>query len=300
MNHGIVFDDTWKEVDDLEILIKRLKAKKVKDGKMKGGIIVIMMFYSDPGWSRELGPSSEISEKRVVWEESGHDHAAFVKELGVLRTRADRARSREEAFEAKEEFVLALEAAEAGGNQWSYLLPQIHVNLGISLEGDGMGISDDVKAFQRITRLSRCDVELLKAMTENNALVSYSEILSVLDELESGRVDLGMFFAVLAPICGGTAERRKPVAFDALYGDLLHQIVKGHLHSLTCVMSSLVKLESVDRNRHGYHVCSVCRYPVIGSWFKEMKSHFSLCSQCYSEGKVPPTFKLEEYKFTCS
>ncbi|KAG5542927.1 hypothetical protein RHGRI_015875 [Rhododendron griersonianum] len=63
------------------------------------------------------------------------------------------------------------------------------------------------------------------------------------------------------------------------------------------VMSGLVKVESVDRNCHGNHVFSVCRYPVIGSRFKEMKSHFSLSSQCYSEGKVPPTFKLEEYKF---
>ncbi|XP_058220707.1 uncharacterized TPR repeat-containing protein At1g05150-like [Rhododendron vialii] len=639
-NHGIVFDDTWKVVDDLEILIKRLKAKQVKDGKMKGGDNSNNDVYSDPGWSRELGPSSEISDKRIVWEESGHDYAVFVKDLGVLRTRADGARSREEAFdghmaigrvlyehqlykealvsfkracelqptdvrphfragncsyvlgrhgEAKEEFVLALEAAEAGGNQWSYLLPQIHVNLGISLEGEGMVISScehyreaailcpthfralkllgsalfgvgeykaavkaleeaiylkndyadahcdlasalhamgddenaikefqkaidlkpghvdalynlgglymdmgryqrasemytrvltvwpnhwraqlnkavsllgageneeakkalkealkmtnrvelhdaishlkqlqkkrlkgnggangeeafiivepskfktatekttlrqelaialDVRAFQRITRLSRCDVELLKKeMTENNAPVSYSgmgvpeksirkaslevilrrllnflkpetfvgavkainqKILSVLDESESGRVDLGMFFAVLAPIFGGTAERRKRVAFDALlwrpvnedstqiqkvdaqlYIKLLRAIyipslgmseileIHGETDSAMMsftefiamfddpdwgfgVMSGLVKLESVDRNRHGNHVCSVCRYPVIGSRFKEMKSHFSLCSQCYSEGKVPPTFKLEEYKF---
>ncbi|KAG5542942.1 hypothetical protein RHGRI_015886 [Rhododendron griersonianum] len=99
--HGIVFDDTWKVVDDLEILIKRLKAKQVKDGKMKGGDNSNIVVYSDPGWSRELGPSSEISEKRVVWEESGHDYAAFVKELGVLRTRADGARSREEAFDGQ-------------------------------------------------------------------------------------------------------------------------------------------------------------------------------------------------------
>ncbi|KAK6939385.1 hypothetical protein RJ641_028916 [Dillenia turbinata] len=35
-NHGIVFDDTWKIVDDLEILVKRLKAKPIKDVKMKG------------------------------------------------------------------------------------------------------------------------------------------------------------------------------------------------------------------------------------------------------------------------
>ncbi|MFS7934265.1 putative tetratricopeptide-like helical domain superfamily [Helianthus anomalus] len=43
--------------------------------------------------------------------------------------------------EGKDEFVLALDVAEAGGNQWAYLLPQIHVNLGISLEVEGMAIS---------------------------------------------------------------------------------------------------------------------------------------------------------------
>lgn len=190
-HHGIVFDDTWKIVDDLEILIKRLTLKQAKDGKLKGDNSNLDAF-SDAGWSRELGPSSEISEKRVFWDESGHDYSAFVKELGVLRNRADAARSREEAFdghmaigrvlyehqlfkealvsfkracelqpvdvrphfragnclyvlcrykEAKEEFFLALEAAEAGGNQWSYLLPQIYVNLGIALEGEGMVLS---------------------------------------------------------------------------------------------------------------------------------------------------------------
>ncbi|KAJ6405856.1 hypothetical protein OIU84_013761 [Salix udensis] len=80
-NHGIVFDDTWKIVDDLEILVKRLKAKQAKDGKYKADNFDA---FSDAGWSRELGPSSEISDKRVFWEESGNDYALFVKELGVL------------------------------------------------------------------------------------------------------------------------------------------------------------------------------------------------------------------------
>ncbi|KAK2998479.1 hypothetical protein RJ639_023959 [Escallonia herrerae] len=634
-NHGIVFDDTWKLVDDLEILIKRLRVKQMKDGKMKGDNFDV---FSDAGWSRELGPTTD--DKRVVWEESGHDYTVFVKELGVLRSRADGARSREEAFdghmaigrvlyehqlfkealvsfkracelqptdvrphfragnclyvlgrhsEAKEEFLLALDAAEAGGNQWAYLLPQIHVNLGIALEGEGMvigacehyreaailcpthfralkllgsalfGVGEykaavkaleeaiymkhdyadahcdmasalhamgddddaikefqkaidlkpghvdalynlgglymdmgryqrasemytrvlgvwpnhwraqlnkavsllgageteeakksmkealkmtnrvelhdaishlkqlqkkrlkgngggngeeafiivepskfkvvgdktmvrqelanalDIRAFQRITRLSRCDVDLLKKeMNENDTPVSYSgsgapeksirkaslegilrrllsflkpetfvgavkainqKILSVLDESESGRVDLGMFFAVLAPICTGPLDRRKRVVFDALlwrqvdaggtqikkvdavgYIKLLRSIyIPSHgfsemmeIHGETDtsmvslaeylvmfddtdwgfgIMSTLLKLESGDRNRHGSHACAICRYPVIGSRFKEMKSHFSLCSQCYSEGKVPPTFKQEEYRF---
>lgn len=636
-NHGIVFDDTWKLVDDLEILIKRLKAKQSKDGKLKNDNSDV---YSDPGWSRELGPSSELSDKRVVWDESGHDYAVFVKELGVLRSRADGARSREEAFdghmalgrvlydhqlfkealvsfkracelqpadvrphfragnclyvlgrhrEAKEEFLLALDAAEAGGNQWAYLLPQIHVNLGIALEGEGMVISAcehyreaailcpthfralkllgsalfgvgeykaavkaleeaiymkndyadahcdlasalhamgdddnaikefqraidlkpghidalynlgglymdmqryqrasemytrvltvwpnhwraqlnkavallgagenedakkalkealkmtnrvelhdaiahlkqlqkrrlkgngngnaeeafiivepskfktvgekttlrpelatalDIRAFQRITRLKRCDVEILKKeMNETDVPVSYSgsgapeksirkasleeilrkllgflkpetfveavkainqRILSVLDDSESGRVDLGMFFALLAPLCGGTPEKRKRIVYDALlwrpvnegstqikkmdsqrYIKLLRAIyIPSHgaseileIHgdvdtSLVSfqeflvmfddldwgfgIMNTLLKLEVGDRNRHGNHCCATCRYPIIGSRFKEMKSHISLCSQCYSEGKVPPSCKQEEYKF---
>lgn len=634
-NHGIVFDDTWKLVDDLEILIKRLKSKQSKDGKLKNDNSDV---YSE-GWSRELGPSTEITDKRVNWEETGHDYAVFVKELGVLRSRADGSRSREEAFdghmaigrvlydqhlfkealvsfkracelqpadvrphfragnclyvlgrhsESKEEFLLALEAAEAGGSQWAYLLPQIHVNLGIALEGEGMVISAcehyreaailcpthfralkllgsalfgvgeykaavkaleeaiymksdyadahcdlasalhamgdddnaikefqraidlkpghvdalynlgglymdmgryqrasemytrvlsvwpnhwraqlnkavallgageteeakkalkealkmtnrvelhdavahlkqlqkkklkgngggngeeafiivepskfksvgekttlradlstalDIRSFQRITRLNRCDVDQInKEMNETDVPMSYSggvpeksirkasleeilhrllkflkpetfigavkainqKVLSVLDESESGRLDLGMFFAVLAPVCGGSPDKRKRIAYEALlwrpvnegrnqirktdaqrYIKLLRAIyipsqgaseileIHGEMDTSLVslaeftamfddpdwgfgIMSTLLKLESGDRNRHGSHVCAICRYPIIGSRFKEIKSHFSLCSQCYSEGKVPPTSKQEEYRF---
>lgn len=636
-NHGIIFDDTWKLIDDLEILIKRLKAKQSKDGKSKNDNSDA---FSDVGWSTELGPSGEI-EKRVVWDEKSHYYATFVKELGVLRSRADGARSRPEAFdghmaigrvlydhclvkealvsfkraceltpsdvrshfragncfyvlgkhsEAKAEFSLALDAAEIGGNQWAYLLPQIHVNLGIALEGEGMllgacehyreaailcpthfralkllgsalfGVGEykaavkaleesiylkndyvdahcdlasalhalgdddnaikefqkaidlkpghvdalynlgglymdmgryqrasemytrvlgvwpnhwkaqlnkavallgageteeakkslkealkmtnrvelhdaishlkqlqkrrlrgngnggnnevafitvesekfktvgektalraelavalDIRSFQRITRLNRCEIELIKKeMSESDVPVSYSgrgvpeksirkaslevilqkllnflkpetfvgaikainqKILSVLDESESGRVDLGMFFAIIAPLCGGSVDKRKQIAYESLlwrpvnetntqikrsdaenYIKLLRTIyipshgiseileIRGENDDsmislnefLTMfddkewgfgVMPALLKLETSDRNRHGSHMCATCRYPVIGSRFKEMKSHFSLCSQCYCEGKVPATFKKDEYRF---
>lgn len=63
------------------------------------------------------------------------------------------------------------------------------------------------------------------------------------------------------------------------------------------IMTTLLKLETGDMSCHGCHACSVCRCPIIGSLFKEMKSHFSLCNHCYSEGKVPPTFKQGEYEF---
>ncbi|CAI9116862.1 OLC1v1018132C1 [Oldenlandia corymbosa var. corymbosa] len=636
-NHGIVFDDTWKLVDDLDSSIVKLRTKG-KDGKLKNDNSDM---FSDPGWSRELGPSTDSSEKKVFWEESSHDYAVFLKELGALRSRADGARSREEAFdghmalgrvlydyhmykealvcfkracelqptdvrphfragnclyvlakhgEAKGEFLQALEAAETGGNQWAYLLPQIHVNLGIALEGEGMVLSAcehyreaailcpthyralkllgsalfgvgefkaavkaleeaiymkndyadahcdlasalhamgdddnaikefqkaidlkpghvdalynlgglymdmgryqrasemytrvlavwpnhwkaqlnkavsllgageteeakkalkealkmtnrvelhdavahlkqlqkrrlkgngngngeesfiivepskfktvgertmlrpdlanalDIRTFQKVTRLNRCDVDLIKKqINESDVPVSYSgsglpeksmrkaalevilrkllsflkpetfvgavkainqKILSMLDESESGRVDLGLFFAVIAPLCGGTPDRRKRVAYDALlwrpvneegstqikrsdaqrYIKLLRAIyipsqgvsemleihgeADASLVTLTefitmfddqdwgfGIMSTLLKLETGDRNRHGRHICATCRYPIIGSRFKEIKSHFSLCSQCYSEGKVPPTCKLEEYRF---
>lgn len=637
-NHGIVFDDTWKLVDDLEIIIKRLKAKQMKEGKVKNDNSDV---YSDAGWSRELGPSSELTDnRRVNWVESGHDYAAFVKDLGVLRSRADGARSREEAFDghmaigrvlyenllykealisfkracelqpvdvrphfragnclyalgkyedADEEFQLALEAAETGGNQWAYLLPQIHVNLGIALEGQGMVLSacehyreaailypthyralkllgsalfgvgeyraavkaleeaifmkpdyadahcdlasalhalgDDeraivefqkaidlmpghvdalynlgglymdigryqrasemytrvltlrpnhwraqlnkavsllgageseeakkamkealkmtnrvevhdaithmkqlqkkklkgnggvngespfntveaskfktvndktisrqdlanaleIRAFQRISRLNRCDVDFVKnEINESNVPMSFSgtgvpeksirknalegilrrllsflrpetfqeavraineRILSVLDESGLGRVDIGMFYALIAPLCVGSPDKRKRVAFEALlwrpinegssqlrkadaarYIKLLRAIylpsrgesemleMHGETDTSTAslneflamfddrdwgfgIMSSLVKLESGDRMRHGRHICSVCRYPLVGSRFKEVKTGFSLCNQCYSEGKVPSSVKLEEYMF---
>ncbi|CAH1428206.1 unnamed protein product [Lactuca virosa] len=472
-NHGIIFDDTWKLVDDLEILIKRLKTKQMKDLKTKGEHSDA---FSDPGWSRELGPSMEMN-KQIIWDETRHDYTIFVKELGVLRSRADGSRSREEAFdghmaigrllydqqlfkealvcfkracelqptdvrphfragncyyvldqqtESKEEFILALDAAEAGALQRSrhslpysffralkllgsalfgageykaavkaleeaiYLkndYPDAHcdlasalhamgnddnavkefqkaidlkpghvdalynlgglymdmgryqrasevytrvlglwpnhwraqVNKAVSLLGAGEteeakkslkealkmtsrvelhdalshlkqlqkkkgngngnrnGIGEDafiviepskfktlgekttlrqelataleIRSFQRVTRLFRCDVELLKKeMNDSKTPLTYSgygvpeksirkaalesilrrllgflkpetfvgsvkainlKILSVLDESESGRVDLGMFFAVLAPICGGSPENEK-------------------------------------------------------------------------------------------
>ncbi|CAA7049543.1 unnamed protein product [Microthlaspi erraticum] len=643
-NHGIVFDDTWKLVDDLESLLKRLKSK---DGKLKSdnnNNNNNVDAFSDAGWSRELGPSSDISDKRIIvtLEESSHDYTVFVKELGVLRSRADGARSKEEAFdghiaigkvlhdhqlfkealvsfkracelqptdvrphfragnclyglgrfkESKDEFLLAKEAAESGGSsQWSYLLTQIYVNLGIALEGEGMvlsaceyyreaailcpthyralkllgsgllgvgecraavkaleeaifmkpdyadahcdlasslhalgederavevfqraidlrpghvealynlgglymdlgrfqrasemyarvlavrpkhwraqvnkavsllgageseeakralkealkmtnrvelhdaishlkelqkkkkvneegpfvvvepsrfktvgekttlrpdlAIAIEIRAFQRVTRLGKCDVEgIRREMRRNDVPVSYSgngrptksirkpnleeilrrllnvlkpetfqgavkaineKILSVLDDSGSGRVDLGLFYAVVAPLCGGHPDKRKRVAFDALlwrpvneggssqitrrdavkYIKLLRAIyipsqgmsemleVHGEGGDDTSsstvtfseflgmyddlewgfgIMSTVVRLEARDRNRHGNQVCSVCRYPVIGSRFKEVKTGFSLCNQCYSEGKVPPTFKQqEEYRF---
>ncbi|OAY71112.1 putative TPR repeat-containing protein, partial [Ananas comosus] len=114
----------------------------------------------------------------------------------------------------------------------------------------------DIRAFQRLTRLGRCDVELLrKEMSETDVPISYSgtgvpeksirkaplevilrrllrslkpdsfqgaikvineRVLSVLDASGSGRVDLGMFFAVIAPICHGSTDRRKRVVYDAL------------------------------------------------------------------------------------
>ena len=46
-NHGIIFND-------MEILIKRLKSKQVKDGKLRGENFDA---YSDAGCSRELGPT---------------------------------------------------------------------------------------------------------------------------------------------------------------------------------------------------------------------------------------------------
>ncbi|KAH7278316.1 hypothetical protein KP509_38G035400 [Ceratopteris richardii] len=114
----------------------------------------------------------------------------------------------------------------------------------------------DVRQFQKHTRFNRCDVSNLKRelsqvllpnpsqqtivsekmirkdALENivHSLLSFlkpeafqgaiklvnERILLPIDSTASGRVDLGMVFSVFALICGGSLERRKRVAFDAL------------------------------------------------------------------------------------
>lgn len=650
-SHGIAFDSSWALLDDLEILVKRLRSKQLRrtssvdtiNGSGGAGNNNFDSF-SEAGWSREISGQADSASTAAPWDETSRDYLTFVKELAVLRTRADASRSREEAFdnhmvigralsehrlfrdalssfrracelqptdvrphfragnclyalgrhsEAKEEYLLALEAAEAGGSQSADILPQIHVNLGIAMEAEGMvlgacehyreaailcpsharalkllgsalfGVGEyraaekaleeaiflkpdyadahcdlgsalhaigdddravqefqkaidlkpghvdalynlgglnmdagrfvraaemytrvlsirpnhwraqlnkavallgqgeseeakkalkeafkmtqrvevydaishlktlqkkkpkppkgkddsqgeeafvvvepskfkrvgrkttlrqdlanalDIRAFERTTKLGRCDAELLrKEMNETDVPISYSgagnpeksirkaalevilhrllsflkpdtfqgsvkaineRILSVLDASGSGRVDLGMFFAIIAPICSGPVDKRKRVVFDALLwrpasegsrGQIRRSDALSYIKLLRAVyipthgasdmlemhgesdptmvsyteflemfndpdwgfgiLSTLVKLEDSDHIRHGRHTCSICRYPIIGSRFKETKHSFSLCNRCYSEGKVPSAFKLDEYRF---
>ncbi|KAG0606542.1 hypothetical protein M758_9G149400 [Ceratodon purpureus] len=170
-------------------------------------------------------------------------------------------------------------------------------------------------------------------------------ILSVLDRSGSGRVDVGMFFAVLAPLCGGPVEKRKRLVFDILRrrvpspkeGVAPNADVKHYMKFLRAIylptqgtselaemhgeddkvqvsypefkgmfddpnwgfgiLNILVKLEQGDRVRHNGVTCAACDYVIIGPLFKETTKKFSLCSTCYSEGKVPAHVKLDEYVF---
>ncbi|KAL7216926.1 hypothetical protein ACSBR1_028785 [Camellia fascicularis] len=184
-------------------------AKQAKDGKLKEDNSDV---YSDPEWSRELGPSSEISDKRVFWEEFGHDYALFVKELGVLRSRADGARSREEAFDGHMaigrvlyEYQLYKEA----------LKEMTESDTPVSYSGSGAPEKSIRKAS--LEAILHRLLNFLRPETFVGAVKAINQkILSVLDETETCRVDLGMFFAVLAPICSGSPKKRKRVAFDAL------------------------------------------------------------------------------------
>ncbi|XP_078444279.1 putative TPR repeat-containing protein At1g05150 [Wolffia australiana] len=243
-----------------------------------------------------------------------------------------------------------------------------------------------IRAFQVVTKLSLCDVdeflnevgkaevplshpgngapeksirkaalevilrkllESLKPEAFQGAMKAVNEkVLSVLDSSGSGRVDAGLFFAILAPLCAGSLDRRKRAAFEALKlqpdnGTRIRKVSAiTYLNTLRAIfipslgagagdvmeigrnspdfsvvsfpefiemfddpergfkiLSTLVKLELRDRKRHGGYYCSTCRYPIIGSRFKEITQGFSLCSYCYSEGRVPSAFNLEEYSF---
>ncbi|KAK1314181.1 putative TPR repeat-containing protein [Acorus calamus] len=162
----IVFDNTWKIVEDLEILIKRLRVKQAKkDGNnnnnsdatptragrgISGRPIPIggpsMMSLADSARSREEAFDGQMAIGRSLYEHRLYKEAltSFKRacELQPTDVRPHfRAGSSLHALgrhaEAKEELLLALEAAEAGGTQWAHLLPQVHVNLGMALEAEG-------------------------------------------------------------------------------------------------------------------------------------------------------------------
>ncbi|KAF9591860.1 hypothetical protein IFM89_008906 [Coptis chinensis] len=63
------------------------------------------------------------------------------------------------------------------------------------------------------------------------------------------------------------------------------------------IMDTLVNLENGDTIRYCNFSCFVCHYLITGSYFKETKSHFNLCSKCYSEGKVSSTIKSVKCSF---
>ncbi|ERN03662.1 hypothetical protein AMTR_s00144p00063150 [Amborella trichopoda] len=64
-----MYDETLKLVDDQEIIVKRLKVKQIKDGKIKGKTFGDGFSY--PGWSQELGSEKKMEgmgkmEKRAI------------------------------------------------------------------------------------------------------------------------------------------------------------------------------------------------------------------------------------------
>ena len=87
----------------------------------------------------------------------------------------------------------------------------------VPLSYSGSGVPEKSIRKPKLEEILRRLLSYLKPETFQGAVKAINErILSVLDENGSGRVDLGLFLALLAPICGGPPERRKRVAFDAL------------------------------------------------------------------------------------
>ncbi|KAH7404632.1 hypothetical protein KP509_15G035600 [Ceratopteris richardii] len=244
----------------------------------------------------------------------------------------------------------------------------------------------DIRHFQRQTRLNHCDVNDLKrefsewqlSLTRSDDgatdksvrkeelekilrnLLHHTKpdvfhdamkainirLLKALDKASSGKVDAGMFFALIAPICAGSQDSRKQAAFDALVwrsseetgaiaiskadaflyfswlravylttveASFILEVRDSHSEARISftefaemfddpdwgfgILSVLMKLEINDRIRHGRKVCAVCSCPLAGLWFKEVSSDFNLCSDCYSEGKVPASMNKTDYSF---
>ncbi|KAG0488032.1 hypothetical protein HPP92_006843 [Vanilla planifolia] len=121
-----------------------------------------------------------------------------------------------------------------------------------------------IREIQKATKLGRCDVSLLKKeMDSHDFAASFSDgtvrkteleilllkllhflkpvafrdvirafeekIWRAMDANGSGRIHLPMFFAIVAPLCGGSPENRKRVAFDALSWQPSKHVLPPHL-----------------------------------------------------------------------
>ncbi|XP_024519477.1 uncharacterized TPR repeat-containing protein At1g05150 [Selaginella moellendorffii] len=185
-NNGIVYDDTWRLVEDLEILLRRAEAKiearrKAKlsrkksssangvdvSGQLAGGDEVVRRTMHDLGtessvYQKALGDLRQKADASRTQDEAFDAHMAmgrslfdhkFYEEALICFKRATELRptdvrphfrtgntlySLEKFLEAREAYELALDAANTGNPQWTNLVPQIHVNLGVALEGEGM------------------------------------------------------------------------------------------------------------------------------------------------------------------
>ncbi|KAL5674313.1 hypothetical protein ACJX0J_018619, partial [Zea mays] len=82
-NHGIAFDSSWGLLDDLEILVKRLRSKQVRKGSIDGsGGAGNSNFdsFSEAGWSREISGAADSASTSALWDETSRDYLTFVKE----------------------------------------------------------------------------------------------------------------------------------------------------------------------------------------------------------------------------
>ena len=81
----------------------------------------------------------------------------------------------------------------------------------------GSGVSEKTIRKAALEQILRRLLNFLKPETFQGAFKAVNErVLTVLDGSGSGRVDLGLFYAILSPICAGPPEKRKRYAFNSL------------------------------------------------------------------------------------
>ncbi|MCO5579383.1 hypothetical protein L7F22_033238 [Adiantum nelumboides] len=101
--------------------------------------------------------------------------------------------------EARNCYTSALSAAEAADNPWSHLVPQIHVNLGIALEADGMLLSA-CEHYKKATTLSPKHYRAMKLLGSalygageyRAAERALSEAITLKPDFADAHCDLGL------------------------------------------------------------------------------------------------------------
>ncbi|XP_024517538.1 uncharacterized TPR repeat-containing protein At1g05150 [Selaginella moellendorffii] len=314
-NNGIVYADTWHIVEDLDTLVRRAEAKigprRLSDAR-KSALLTATDLSSFQRCLAELCERADCSrtqdeafDAHMAMGRTLFDHAFFDEALArfkrAIELRPTDVRpyfrsgnslcSTARFHDAVESYSLALEAAHSNGPLWCALLPQIHVNLGIALEGQGM-LLGACEHYREAAILSPAHYRALKLL--GSALLGVGEYraaekalreaISIKPDYADAHCDLGSVLHAAGDSDKAVAEfhaaiQLQPSHTDALYnlGGCLRD--SGSFSLAAEAYSSVIALDPTHWQAHLNKAVSLLGMADVEHAVESMKQAFKLTNR---------------------